>query len=251
MKTSMRGRLAIGARILLVAAMAATLVGCGDDATGPVEVSVSGNAFSFAPPGFPGWGRIEGASVWVLEAPEHRTTTVDDGYFRIDGLPAGMEATLVLEAEGYPRTHTKTFSLPETDVDLVTFQVPNDGLYDGLAALAETELDPTKCSMATTVTVLGKSLYDPGAHGEAGAIVTIDPPVPAANGPIYFNEDVLPDRSYTESSADGGVAFVNLEPGDYTLTATKPGVKIRSVKMRCRASVLVNASPPYGLQVYE
>lgn len=40
------------------------------------------------------------------------------------------------------------------------------------------------------VSVLGKTLYDPGAHGEAGAIVQIDPPVPAGHGPIYFNTSV-------------------------------------------------------------
>ena len=32
------------------------------------------------------------------------------------------------------------------------------------------------------------------------------------------------------------------------LTATKEGVKFEPVRLRCRAGVLVNASPPYGLQ---
>ena len=33
--------------------------------------------------------------------------------------------------------------------------------------------DPADCQIATTVTRIGRSLYDPGAHGEAGATVTI------------------------------------------------------------------------------
>ena len=102
---------------------------------------------------------------------------------------------------------------------------------------------------------MGKSLYDPGAHGEAGATVTVtaaDGSVLGSEyGPIYFNESVLPDYSWTETSDDGGVLFVNVPPGEYLWTAEKAGVAFRSVKMKCRAGWLVNASPPWGLQALE
>lgn len=219
-------------------------------AQGPA-FNISGNAFSFAPPGFPGWGRIEGGTVSVLEMPERSTTTVEDGYFILEDLPIEQEITLVLEAEGFPTTHTKTFVLTDADVEEVTFQVPNDDLYELLALNLGVELSDEKCQLVSTVTFLGGSLYLPDAHGEAGATVAIDPPDENADGPIYFNESVIPDRSWTETSSDGGIVFVNTEPGDYVLSATKDGVVFEDVKLKCRPGVLANASPPHALQVIE
>lgn len=232
-------------------AMTIAIASCGNESGSDATFSISGNAFSFAPPGFEGGGRIEGGTVSVLEMPEHSTTTVEDGYFILEDLPANQEITLVLEAEGFPTTHTQTFTLTDSDIEEVTFQVPNLGLYDGLALIIGATIDPDKCQLVSTVTILGGSLYLPGAHGEAGATVAIDPPDENADGPIYFNEDVIPDRSWTETSSDGGIVFVNTEPGDYILTASKDGVVFESVKLKCRAGVLANASPPHALQVIE
>jgi hypothetical protein len=95
---------------------------------------------------------------------------------------------------------------------------------------------------------VGKSLYDEGAHGEAGATVSSTPMIPASSGPVYFNDDVIPDPTFTATSTDGGVVWTNIEPGTYALSATKDGVSFESVTMKCRPGVLVNASPPYGLQ---
>ncbi|MGD8316482.1 MAG: hypothetical protein PVH21_08340 [Myxococcales bacterium] len=263
---------AIGA-LVVTSMVALAAIGCGDDGdgnpaggsggvagaggsggTGGIDgatFSISGNAFSFAPPGFPGWGRIVGGTVTVLEMPEYSTTTVEDGFFILEDLPANQEITLVLEAEDYPTTHTKTFVLTDSDVEEVTFQVPALSLYDALALAIGATLSEDKCQLVSTVTILGGSLYLPGAHGEAGATVAIDPPDDNADGPIYFNEDVIPDRSWTETSSDGGIVFVNTEPGDYILSATKAGVVFESVKLKCRAGVLANASPPHALQVIE
>jgi hypothetical protein len=139
-----------------------------------------------------------------------------------------------LEAEGFPTTHTKTFTLTDSDIEEVTFQVPNLNLYDLLALNLGVTLSSEKCQLVSTVTILGGSLYLPNAHGEAGATVAIDPIDASADGPIYFNESVIPDRSWTETSSDGGIVFINTEPGDYILTATKEGVVFDSVKLKCR-----------------
>jgi len=47
-----------------------------------------------------------------------------------------------------------------------------------------------------------------------------------------------------------GVArqFIQVPPGEYVWTADKPGVAFSQVMMKCRPGVLVNASPPWGLQ---
>lgn len=210
-------------------------------------ITVSGNAFSF-----PDYERIVGATIRILESPGTETLTVAEGYFEFIDMPAGMTATFVIDAEGYPETQTKTFTLPETDLEQVTFQVPNFEMYDMLAGLAGIVVDDTKCQMVTTVTVVGLSIYDEGyTHGEAGATVTIVPSIPAEHGPVYFDDAVLPNPALTESSGDGGVLFTNVPVGEYDLYAEKTGVDFISPHLKCRAGVLVNASPPYGLQALE
>ena len=78
--------------------------------------------------------------------------------------------------------------------------------------------------------------------------VSVDPPLSKEVGPIYFNSEVRPDRTLVQTSDDGGVLFVNVPPGTYTLTGTKAGAVFTTLKMKCEAGWLVNASPPWGLQ---
>ena len=213
----------------------------------PIPVHVSGDAFAFTLPGNP-YGHIDGGTLSVLEAPDVSTVTDTNGHFELDGLMSGQTATFVLVAQDFPEAQTKSFTLPRGDLEKVTFQVPNQTLFDILASGLKITPDPKRCPLVSTITRVGKSIYDSGAHGEAGATVTIEPAVDATSGPIYFNANVIPDRTLTESSEDGGVVFLNVPEGEYTLTAHKDGVKFVPVHAKCRANVLVNASPPYGLQ---
>jgi hypothetical protein len=217
-----------------------------ESSSGGVQTAaVSGDTFVFGPSTM-----LPTGSVTIRELPEASTATDADGHFEFEGLPTGVAATFVFEAEGYPLISTKTFTLPEAGglLERVTFQVPDDATYGLLASLVDIVPDPDACQIATTVTRVGKSVYDPGAHGEAGATVTIDPPVPVEHGPIYFDASVIPDLDLTETSEDGGVLFVNVPTGTYTLTAIKAGVEFETVEIACEAGVLVNASPPFGLQ---
>ena len=219
--------------------------GTGASTGGEPAVTASGDAFAFGP-----YTMIAGATVRILEMPEHTTTTDAEGHFELPGLPPEAKATFVFEAEGFPTTYTRTFTLPEAGeaLERLTFQVPENATFDLLASVVEIEPDPSACQIASTVTRVGKSIYDEGAHGEAEATVSIEPSLPADSGPIYFNAQVIPQRDLTETSEDGGVLFVNVPPGTYTLTAEKPGVQFDPVSVVCDPGVLVNASPPYGLQ---
>lgn len=221
------------------------LSGCGDDDDGGATATLSGDAIPFdrGPD-----GRIEGAEVWILERPEMRVTTGPDGHFEFSGLPVGGEVTLVMEHPDYVPIQTGTITLEPAGAERVTFQAVTHEIYDAFAAVVMVEPDPTRCQMVTTVTRVGKSIYDPGAHGEEGVVVTLEPPLPAEQGPVYFNSSVIPDFSLEETSDDGGVLFLQVPPGEYVWTATKPGVEFTQVKMKCRAGLLVNASPPWGLQ---
>ncbi|MBX3272988.1 MAG: hypothetical protein KF729_22185 [Sandaracinaceae bacterium] len=217
--------------------------GCADE-----TVEVTGLAFAFALPGME-YGRITGGALSVLEDPTVTGTTEADGTFRLVGLRPGTEATFVLRADGYPASSTRTFTLPARGaLERVTFQIPSDGIYGALADLLMHEPDPTRCQLVTTITRVGRSLFDEGAHGEEGATATLDPADGAARGPIYFGSDVIPDPSRTESSDDGGVLWLDVRPGRYVLRAHEAGVTFEEVHVDCRAGILVNASPPYGLQ---
>jgi hypothetical protein len=106
--------------------------GCGESSSNVAPgatVSVGGIAWGFTLPGQGGYDRIANATVSVLEAPELTTTSSADGEFAIEGIPVGSEATFVLEHPNYPLTYTKTFTVPDADIDDLTFQVPNNGLY--------------------------------------------------------------------------------------------------------------------------
>lgn len=225
--------------------------GC-DDAQhgGDTPIAVSGDAFAFTLPGTP-YGRIEGASISIVEQPGLTAVTDAGGHFVITGVPAGSTATFEMVADGFPRARTKTFTLPaEGPQDRVTFQIPDDALFALLADLLTVEVDPEACQIVTTVTRVGRSVYDDGAHGEAGATVTLDPPVDAAHGPVYFGADVVPDPSLTQTTEDGGVLYSNVPAGTYVMRAMKDGVTFDELTMECEGGTLVNASPPFGLQAH-
>jgi hypothetical protein len=208
-----------------------------------IPVSVSGNAIPFNG----GNGRIAGATISILEEPGRSVVTSTDGAFVFDDLAEGSEITLVLDHPDYRPIQTGTHRLGPQGAERVTFQAVVPAIYDALALLLGVTPDPTKCQIVTTVTRVGRSLYDPGAHGEDGATtVLVGPGV--QEGPIYFNSSVLPDRSLDETSDDGGVLYFDADPGRYTWTASKPGAAFSSLVMNCRPDVLVNASPPWGLQ---
>ncbi len=218
--------------------------GAANDSCG-FPVTLSGNAIVFNGSD----DRVEGASVWILEHPDRSVITDAAGYFEFPDLREGEEITLVLEHPDYHPIQNGTVRLGATGASLVTFQAVPWAIYDALAGLLGIVPDEVNaCQMVTTVTRVGKSLYDPGAHGEVGAKVKIDPPVSPDHGPIYFNSSVLPQPGRPNTSDDGGVLYVQMPPGEYLWSAHKGLAVFTRIKSTCRAGLLVNASPPWGLQ---
>jgi hypothetical protein len=218
------------------------------------SISVSGHAFNFSPTG----GRLKGGEVTILERPDLRTITADRGAYRFDGLSPGSDVTLVFSYPGYQTTQTATFRLGSEDLTRVSFQVPPKVVVAGYSYLLGFTPDPNCCQLASTVTRVDESLYRSNGptHGEPGATVTIVPPVPPRHGPIYFNlrlfpngsQVIWPDRSLKQTTRDGGVLFIDVPAGEYTLRAHKVGVEFTPVEVKCHPGVLTNASPPRGLQ---
>ena len=190
-----------------------------------------------------------GAGVTWLESPCRKAVSDSKGHFVFAGIKAGSELTLLLAHKDFPPQHTGTITVPAGGAQRFSFQAVSHFTYKALAAIAGVTPDAARCQIATTVTAYGKSVYTSGAHGEEGATVTISPALPKTNGPIYFNSQVLPEPTLTQTSDDGGVIYLNVPPGTYTIQAHKAGVTFRPVKIKCRAGWLANASPPWGIQV--
>ena len=86
------------------------------------------------------------------------------------------------------------------------------------------------------------------APGEPGAVVTVSPPISPEQGPFYFNTQVVPDQSRSNTSKDGGVIVIQANPGTYIWEAHKEGLVFNSLLMTCIGGYLTNGSPPYGMQ---
>ena len=226
----------------------------GRDATAVSErdgprVAVSGKVFPFVAnlATDPTGGRVT-----ILEHPGREYVVADaEGRFVFDDLIPGTWVTLALAHPDFHPIQTETITLPPGGAERVTFQAADAVTVAAFSGILGLDLDPERCQMVTTVTDVGGTLWGGDERGEAGVTVTVEPPLPAEHGPIYFNANVLPDRSLTETSRDGGVLFVNVPPGEYTWTAHKEGLVFRQIRMGCRAGWLTNASPPWGLQVQE
>lgn len=224
---------------------------CAPYAGADAGVAVRGHAFAFGPGGND--GRLPGAVVRSLEHPERCAVTASDGAFSLGGFVEGEPVTLTLDHMGFAPIQTGTHLVPREGITRLTFQSPVWEIYHVMAMTSLIHPRAGRCQIASTVTQRGVSMYDPApSHGEAGATVTLDPLPDDITGPVYFQYigpgTILPDPHLRETTRDGGVLFLNVPEGDYTLTAHKDGVRFSTVRARCRAGWLVNASPPWGLQ---
>jgi hypothetical protein len=80
-------------------------------------------------------------------------------------------------------------------------------------------------------------------HGVAGATARTKPALP---GPVYFDESVIPDRSRTETSGDGGIIWTEVPAGTYRGITESQSARFASFLATCEPGRIVNANPPWG-----
>lgn len=203
---------------------------------------------------------IVDAKVTVVENEALTFKTDSAGKFGPFEWPVGAPVTLVLEKpgsfwSGYKTTQTPTIIVPPEGINNpdmfknISFQVPSNMAYKLLSFAMGFTDDPNLCQIAATVTPPGITMKDI-PQGIDGVKVTLSPEVSVK--PFYF--DIFPVihktnpfvRTLTATSLDGGVAFMNVPPGNYLMEATKDDISFSKVMITARKGVLVNASPPNG-----
>ncbi len=220
-------------------------------------VSVSGRTLAFSATAWV----IAGAEVHIVELPDRVTTSDDAGDWSFDDLPRGQVVTFEMVHPDYVPIRTGSFLLGDPldggdRLEDVTFQAPDPPTYALMAQAAGIDSRDDACQIATTVTRRGHSMLTASpTHGEPEATASLTPAGTTDAGPIYFNllssGLIYPDPSLAETSHDGGVLWANATPGHYRMEGFKEGAVIRPVRVDCAPGYLVNASPPWGLQVLE
>lgn len=212
-------------------------------------VTMSGTAYQFNTV----HTMLAGATIHVLEDEGLTTTVADDGTYALE-VPDHAEVTPYITKDGYGTIYLQTFSTDGQDLVNVNFQTPTLGVRDLLALVLDIDTDeagyPAQCAVVSTVStkqvrgVTYQQFIDWGAHGVAGVQAHI---TPEAGQRTYFNESVIPDRTQTETSSDGGVVWTEIPAGDYTLSAEGAGSAWPDVHVKCADGRIVNANPPWGL----
>jgi hypothetical protein len=197
--------------------------------------------------------RLGGAAIRVAEDPRLGATAKADGSFDLK-VPDGAAITPYINAAGHHTIFLQTFATNGQDLEHVNFQVPSDAIYGALAALLAVPVDvngdPAQCAIVSTFSTRdvrdvpfdGFTGY--GAHGVAGVTASASPALPPA---IYFNKDVIPDRTQAKSSKDGGVIWTEVPTGTYKISAHHPSTRFAPFTATCAPGRIVNANPPWGL----
>jgi hypothetical protein len=207
-------------------------------------VTISGVVYTFNTP-FP----VAGATVSIAEYPQISTTSDAAGHYTLS-VPDDALVTPVASLPGYRTEYLQTFETDGDNIANAHFQFIPEFIYQYLAAALGLDPNSPLCNIASTVSVAAlhtaswEELMAFGPQGETGATVTSHP---ALLGPIYFNEQTLPDPTLTSTTNDGGVLYVNVPPGVYRISAHHPDHRFAKMTVTCEPGRFINPSPSWGL----
>jgi hypothetical protein len=187
----------------------------------------------------------------VAEYPRPRATTGRDGTYDL-AVPDRRAVTPYIVAAGYHTIYLQTFRTDGEDLERVNFQTPTTAVYQALATLLDVPLGPDgelrECAIVSTFSTRNirdlsfRGFTGYGAHGVGGAMAFATPVLP---GPIYFNENVVPDPAQRRSSVDGGVLWTGAPAGVYTIRARHPSTWLRVSRLPAGAIVRLTCSGPH------
>jgi hypothetical protein len=225
-------------------------VGLAAPASAADTVTISGRAFAFNHMDT----FIAGAKIKVREIPRLEATTDVNGDYELE-VPDDTNITPYIDPPaGYNEIDLQTLHTRGEDVENANFQTPADLEYNALAAILAVPIDeetgrPEQCAIVTTASARNvrgvdyETYWERTPHGVPGATSTESPEL---DGPIYFNENVIPDPSEVETSEDGGIIWTNVPAGTYRISTTSPDTRFASFLATCEDGRIVNANPPWG-----
>jgi hypothetical protein len=205
---------------------------------------------------------VPGVKIWLAEYPFTKRlniTSDETGWWTIYVLKlkgVDLEFSMVYEKEGWITTKSNKLLVTDKDNLDIAIQYIDPGYYTyAIKPMVESMIGrPIINAMVVTVGKSWASMHDDTLpHGDPGATAIMNPVV-AAIGPVYFNEQVQPDPTWTSTSVDGGVTWINVPPGKYSVTAEKPDVNYETVNFDINESdaengiVLYIASPPDSVE---
>ncbi|MET0127182.1 MAG: hypothetical protein ABW249_01230 [Solirubrobacterales bacterium] len=227
----------------------AVLVGAGPAGSAPPTVTISGRAYAFNHMDT----YLAGATIRVRELPGAAAVTDANGDYALE-VPDQTTVTPYIDPPpGYNEIDLQTFHTRGQPIRNANFQTPGDAEYNGLAALLSVPFGPDgrpeQCAIVTTASARNvrgvdyETFHARTPHGVAGATARAVPELPPA---VYFNESVIPDRSRTETSEDGGIIWTEVPAGVYRVIAESPTTRFASFLATCEPGRVVNANPPWG-----
>ena len=214
------------------------------------SVTISGRAYAFNHMST----YLEGATIKVREIPGLEATTDVNGDYSLE-VPDDTNVTPYIDPpDGYNEIDLQTFHPRGQDIENANFQTPADGEYLGLAAILSVPINPDtgrpqECAIVTTASARNvrgvdyETFHARTPHGVPGATSQESP---SLDGPIYFNENVIPDTSKTETSEDGGIVWTEVPAGTYRIETTSPDTRFASFLATCKNGRVINANPPWG-----
>jgi hypothetical protein len=243
-----RARFAVLAAALLCVGAAAPAEAAKKKKKRLTPITISGTVYTFDDQ-----EPISGATVRVAEFPALSTVSGPDGSYSL-AIPDGRKFTPYADAAGHHRIYLQTWVSQGKNLRGVNFQMPTQGAFELLAAVvgAPRGGDGELVNCGVVSTFVNEAVRDLtfdqfvafGAHGVAGATATA---VPALPPPIYFNESVIPDRSLTASTIDGGVVWPVVQKGEFFFHGEHPSKRFAPFRATCAPGRVVNANPVQGL----
>lgn len=209
--------------------------------------------------------------VWIAEYPwtkDHGIQTDETGWWTmyiVKDAGQDLEFSFIYDREGWITTKTNILTISDADDTDLAIQYIDPDFYNVLMLpfvedMLRSNGYPNFFFENAMVVTVGKSWgsmhNDALPHGDPGATMTISPAIGNdAIGPVYFNEQVIPDVTWDSTSVDGGVVWLNLPLGHvWHVSAVKPGVTYPTVRFRIDQSdidagvQLFIASPPDSLE---
>ncbi|HMT04230.1 MAG TPA: hypothetical protein PKD76_01655 [Solirubrobacterales bacterium] len=165
----------------------------------------------------------------------------------MDGQPTGS-----MEAH-WNEIDLQTFHTRGEDIENANFQAPRDEEYGLLKIIlnvpARADGRPEQCAIVTTSSARNvrdvdfRTYWLNTPHGVAGAT---SEEFPSIEGPVYFNDQVVPDVNRTSSSKDGGIIWPIVPTGTYRIVTSSPTARFASFLATCAPGRIINANPPMG-----